>query len=552
MDLELGITKIAPGSVDAAGIKIARAKSDAEVAPGKDVDPRIARAKSDTNISYSENVNGTEIVSGESDIHDSEIQPAPEISQEDLNVPITPDSPRLIVELPNLEVAIECASRWSKIQKVPIFLHQNLNFDRYCSPKMISFGPIHHHRQNEDPQLGLGQRFKYHWAFHYIEQVAKEKGMQHEEAKLFLYKIVKGHLPKLRKQFRKDVVEMYIDEELEKMLFVDGCALLYFMDTANDKKPELLMLKLDQLMYIWRDIILLENQLPMELLELLTDDCALQLGDSLFNFLLVGQPKKREELSSLPKHDHQESNHLLDYIRSYYSCTGKSQLDVSPGKKVFWPSLLDTLVPSKLRKAFRSLREAHSWHTYKNIGDLRKAGIGVKTSKAEWKWDNISFTSNWFSGQLMLPGIVVDDIALYLFRNLIAYELCPDFSSNFEFCSYFILMDSLIDDAEDVKELRAAGVLQNLLGSDEEVARLFNELGHILPTQLFDAYKYDNRYVEVKRQIDEHYRNTWKTCVAQLRSTYFNIPWSYITFFAAVFALVLTYLQTWYTIHPVK
>ncbi|MCI73230.1 UPF0481 protein, partial [Trifolium medium] len=35
-------------------------------------------------------------------------------------------------------------------------------------------------------------------------------------------------------------------------------------------------------------------------------------------------------------------------------------------------------------------------------------------------------------------------------------------------------LDSLVDNVEDVKELILVVVLQNLLGSDEELAKLFN------------------------------------------------------------------------------
>ncbi|XLU44818.1 hypothetical protein S245_039632, partial [Arachis hypogaea] len=59
----------------------------------------------------------------------------------------------------------------SKIQKVPAFLREKSNFSRYCSPRMISLGPIHHREQNGD--LQLGQQFKYLWAFRYIEQFAR-------------------------------------------------------------------------------------------------------------------------------------------------------------------------------------------------------------------------------------------------------------------------------------------------------------------------------------------------------------------------------------------
>ncbi|XP_015948485.1 putative UPF0481 protein At3g02645 isoform X1 [Arachis duranensis] len=530
------------------------AKLDAEKAPEE---------LNTIKIAANENVeNGIVIASAESDANISSDEKKWQATyKRDI------DSTKLLlgVELPILEENIQLPSNRSKIQKVPALLLRNSNFERYCSPKMISFGPIHHRGHTHD--LRLGQQFKYIWAFRYIEKFASERrGLDNEGAKRFLYGKVTQNLQELRNLFCKDVTKGYKEEELAKMLFVDGCALLYFMDNFDDRNPKSLLLKLDQLLYVWRDIILLENQLPIMLLKLLMADGAHQLNKLLFNFLSMGQPKKKKELTIPQKQDGEESTHthLLDYIRYYYSeGEYKHNIGCWSGLLGFLSILHYTFValvlqdtdkaervlsdsPIILRELILPLREADSWHRYKNIGDLKKAGIRVKASQAEWKWGNISFISNTFSGQLMLPGIVIDDVTPYLYHNLIAYEMCPDFDNNFEFCSYFSLMDSLVDDAEDVKELRAAGVLQNLLGSDEDVAKLFNELGHVLPSKLFNAESYDNRYVAVKLRIDAHYRNKWKTSLAQLRSTYFNTPWSHIAFFAALLVLALTLIQTWY------
>ncbi|MBA0860240.1 hypothetical protein Goshw_015535, partial [Gossypium schwendimanii] len=54
--------------------------------------------------------------------------------------------------------------------------------------------------------------------------------------------------------------------------------------------------------------------------------------------------------------------------------------------------------------------------------------------------------------------------------NLIAYEMCPDLKND------MCLLDPLIDEAEDVKEMRDTGILYNRLGSDEEVAKLFSQM----------------------------------------------------------------------------
>ncbi|GLT58134.1 hypothetical protein SLA2020_310540 [Shorea laevis] len=77
---------------------------------------------------------------------------------------------------------------------------------------------------------------------------------------------------------------------------------------------------------------------------------------------------------------------------------------------------------------------------------------------------------------LKLHPIVVDDSTIPKLLNLIAYEMCPDFVNDYEITTYVVFLDSLIDKAEDVKELRVAGVLHNGPGSDEAVAEVFNRM----------------------------------------------------------------------------
>ncbi|KAI3510790.1 hypothetical protein L1887_17927 [Cichorium endivia] len=66
--------------------------------------------------------------------------------------------------------------------------------------------------------------------------------------------------------------------------------------------------------------------------------------------------------------------------------------------------------------------------------------------------------------------------------------------------SYICLLDSLIDHPEDVKVLRKAGILDNRLGSDKQVALLFNELGTDLVPNSF-------AYSEPRSAIQKHYES---------------------------------------------
>nr|GLL24519.1 hypothetical protein BC332_11812 [Ipomoea trifida] len=74
---------------------------------------------------------------------------------------------------------------------------------------------------------------------------------------------------------------------------------------------------------------------------------------------------------------------------------------------------------------------------------------------------------------------------------------CPDSPNNSEISSFLCFMDSLINNAEDVKELRSKGVVFNYLGTDQDVAELFNQISR-------DLVPNPHAYAQVKRDIQTH------------------------------------------------
>ena len=145
-------------------------------------------------------------------------------------------------------------------------------------------------------------------------------------------------------------------------------------------------------------------------------------------------------------------------------------------------------------------------------------------------------------GYLWLPPITVDDSTRPKFLNLIAYEMCLDFKNDFVITSYIFFLDSLINEANDVKMQRKAGILYNCLGSDEEVAQVFNEIG----TDLVPNSKI---YGNIRFQIRKHYENKFMTLLAQFYHDHFSSPWTFMAFVGALLALVLTIIQTKYAVN---
>ncbi|XVE61023.1 hypothetical protein DITRI_Ditri06bG0006900 [Diplodiscus trichospermus] len=137
-----------------------------------------------------------------------------------------------------------------------------------------------------------------------------------------------------------------------------------------------------------------------------------------------------------------------------------------------------------------------------------------------------------------MPRLLVDDSTASKLMNLVALEMCPDFNNDFELTSYLCFMDTLIDTAEDVKELRGGGMLHNYLGSDEEVAHIFNKMSRdLVPDQ--------GMYGKVMENINKYCNNELTTTAAQAYYTHFSNPWTFLGFSAAMLGLLFSAVQAY-------
>ncbi|XP_039024887.1 putative UPF0481 protein At3g02645 [Hibiscus syriacus] len=163
---------------------------------------------------------------------------------------------------------------------------------------------------------------------------------------------------------------------------------------------------------------------------------------------------------------------------------------------------------------------------FRKAQELRKAGIWFQESETR-RLTDVSFSRTFFMGKLWLPRIMVDDSTGTRFMNLITYKY------------------ELIDDAGDVKLLRDHGLFHDVLGSDEEVAKLFNTMSTVLVPS-------PEIYLDLKLQIEDHCRKKWIRHAAQAYLAYFSSPWTILAFLGANAALLMSALQTYYAIISAK
>ena len=136
-----------------------------------------------------------------------------------------------------------------------LLLRGHKDFQKYCEPRVVSIGPIHHGK----PKYRLAEEYKLTLAENFIE----ESGKTDKE----LYMVIKNNIKELRKCFDEKVIHNYNDEALSWMLFVDGCATLKFIDSVVHNNVKRFQIKKGQVAFVQQDLFLLENQLPYQILD---------------------------------------------------------------------------------------------------------------------------------------------------------------------------------------------------------------------------------------------------------------------------------------------
>ena len=135
----------------------------------------------------------------------------------------------------------------------------------------------------------------------------------------------------------------------------------------------------------------------------------------------------------------------------------------------------------------------------------------------------------------------MDDLTEPMFRNLMAMEKLHSGIGS-DVTAYVFFMDKIIDSAKDVTLLQEKGIIQNALGSDKAVAKLFNSLSMDV------SLEQEGGLDEVHRRVSAYCRRRWPRWRASLVHTYFRSPWPCLSLAAAIFLLLLTVAQTVFTV----
>ncbi|KAA8546381.1 hypothetical protein F0562_002880 [Nyssa sinensis] len=386
---------------------------------------------------------------------------------------------------------------------------RRVNADAY-TPMLVSLGPYHH----GNPKLRAMEEHK----LRYLHSLLKRNGEESAERYLLL-------MEKLEDRARKFYAEpiCLMRDNFVEMMLLDACFIIEFLrEYLRNILSEELRNKDDPIfkshwmpIQILRDMMLLENQLPFFVLSELFD--MTQIPNSHTTLL---------QLSMIP---------MFQTLPAPLSLN--SQLRVALGPKSVRESkhFLD-LLHNVCRPSRRPTSSNKSCTRMPSLTELHEAGVSFQVVESSL----LSFFDIKFAqGHLKIPNFIVSDSTERLFRNIIAYEQHSSDVKPMCFTDYTYFMDKLIDTEKDVTTLRLSGIMENLLGDDQEVACIFNKMGD---GRIINSETYD--YSDLCEKLNKHCETSWNQAMAKLRRNYFNNPWATISTIAAVFLIFLTLIQT--------
>nr|GLL26438.1 UPF0481 protein At3g47200-like [Ipomoea trifida] len=421
---------------------------------------------------------------------------------------------------------------WSKlsIYRVPLSLRKD--DDKAYIPQIVSLGPYHHGKR----RLKNMDRHKWRAVYHILKRTSQDVNIYLDA--------IRDVEEKARGSYEGPIA--LGSNEFVEMMVLDGCFVLELFRGAAAGFKHLGYARNDPVFAmrgsmhsIQRDMIMLENQIPLFILDTLygiqtgnpdQKGIVAKLALRFFDPLMPSdEPLTKRDLTKL------ETSKAFD---PFTDLGGLHCLDV------FRRSLLRTgPEPSPriwIKKWSHSSRVADKrrQQLIHCVSELREAGIKFKKRKTDRFWD-IKFKN----GYLKIPRLLIHDGTKSLFLNLIAFEQCHLDCSN-DITSYIIFMDNLINSPADVSYLHYFGIIEHWLGSDAEVAELFNRLCQEVVFDINDSY-----LSRLSEQINRYYDHRWNAWRAALKHKYFNNPWATISFFAAVILLIMTFAQTFYGVY---
>ncbi|KAM7474207.1 hypothetical protein LguiB_021450 [Lonicera macranthoides] len=448
------------------------------------------------------------------------------------------------------EVRIDVENVPVSVFNVPKSLSGTKMPDAYL-PQVIGLGPYHHLR----PELYQMERYKIATIRSYLNL---EQTVNFHDV---LIERLKEIEPTIRACYHK-YLDMD-DETLAWIIAIDGLFLLHLL-LQYSQTDYIESKKLTEGAVMYRDVMVLENQIPVILLKEMRKTLGITSpnadDDEELLSMFVGfceahsplKPANRSQFSGKTNH-----LHLLDLMyllivnrratkpALYREPTKKEKEDPQPDAARDHEDFIvnvDDIVEAGMdlgsvgRKAVMPIRIVKTlpWDKISNLLGLKlheednndpeveEISIPSVTKLIKHGGINFSHTTGGIrdvefveeEAMLYLPVITLNGDSEVLLRNLVAYEHAAS-GSTLELAQYVDLMCGIIDTVEDAKLLREKGIIKGSL-DNEEVADLFNGMNKSSASSSNEIVEKINNYysrkpvVKLRRFVENRIYASWK------------------------------------------
>ncbi|KAI9194754.1 hypothetical protein LWI28_008931 [Acer negundo] len=174
-----------------------------------------------------------------------------------------------------------------------------------------------------------------------------------------------------------------------------------------------------------------------------------------------------------------------------------------------------------------------------NVTKLHQTGVKFKSAKPNTNLLDIRFGKG--SGTLEIPKLTIGNMTEQLLRNLQIFERLHTDTNYMN--DYVVILNRLLNTSKDVELLIHIGVIDNRISDSEGVSTLFQQLSKNARVKNKNFH-----YLGLVKDLQSYCKSPCHEWKANLMQNYFNTPWAFISVIAASILLILTFIQTVYTV----
>lgn len=336
------------------------------------------------------------------------------------------------------------------IYRIPNHLRK---IKRECyQPLFVSIGPYYY----QNKTLKSSHELKLRHLQSFLSFNTRTNGANSKSLGHFI-EIIRGYENEIRCYYAEK--PSLSSNQFIEMVMVDAAFIIYFFMWSCPQfslRTHPMNNKFDVMIQIQQDLFILENQLPFFVLNHLYDEafgeaypnltfkdvtCAF-IGETFFPGREASRTTGRDRVKNTSN-----IKHLVDFLN--ICC-----------------------LPSKLRYQLpiKTENPLDSDEFPQTVKELKMIGVKFVAEGSENLLD-ITFSE----GILRIPTLTLQDCTEAVVRNMSFFEQCYSFHDSY-LVDYLFLLDALIQTPEDVQILVQHGIIKHWLGSNEEVAKFFNQI----------------------------------------------------------------------------